>query len=303
MNKSYHIKIVDDSKLIIHRITKALKEKNYTVSHNTNGEEALKSIKKEKPDLILLDVEMPVMDGYKTIKHLKDNPDTSDIPVIFLTSVTKPEAIKKIFNLGAHDYIAKPFVDEELIARIELELSNLSLQYNLKDKMTRLADAISHDSLTKVYNHLYITALINRQMKKLENLGNGSFSLIYIDIDHFNSFNSMHGLNNSDKALHKFAAVIKNSIRENDTVSRWEGDRFLIYLPSIVKEKLLLIVKNILEKIEKTTFSSTTNLTASLTMMRIARIHKLDDVIKDLKTKMREAKVLGKSSVMLVEES
>jgi len=303
MNKSYHIKIVDDSKLIIHRITKALKEKNYTVSHNTNGEEALKSIKKEKPDLILLDVEMPVMDGYKTIQHLKNNPDTSDIPVIFLTSVTKPEAIKKNFNLGAHDYIAKPFVDEELIARIELELSNLSLQYNLKDKMTRLADAISHDSLTKVYNHLYITALINRQMKKLENLGNGSFSLIYIDIDHFNSFNSMHGLNNSDKALHKFAAVIKNSIRENDTVSRWEGDRFLIYLPSIVKEKLLLIVKNILEKIEKTTFSSTTNLTASLTMMRIARIHKLDDVIKDLKTKMREAKVLGKSSVMLVEES
>jgi len=302
-NEKQSILIVDDSKLVVQAIAKTLKPKNYNISYALDGQSALDAIKKNKPDMIILDVEMPVMDGYKTIKHIKENNDTLDIPVIFLTSIIKPEAIKKVFDLGAADYITKPFVDEELIARIEKELNTLRLQQSLKEKMSRVADAMSHDSLTRVYNRLYLTSLLNRQMKKLDEDAKGSFSLIYIDIDHFNSFNSIHGLKNSDNALHKFATIIKNSIRENDILSRWEGDRFLIYLPLIPKEQLLVIAKKILDNIEKTTFSSSTNLTAGLTLLMVSKMHNLDDMIKTLQEKMCDAKALGRNSMILVEES
>ena len=103
----FHIHTVDDSMIITKSIIKALSSKGYSISHTENGEEALKAIAENKPDLIILDIEMPVMDGFTTIEHLKNNPVTAQIPVIFLTSLTEPEVIRKIFSLGAADYLSK----------------------------------------------------------------------------------------------------------------------------------------------------------------------------------------------------
>jgi len=297
----YHIHIVDDSKLVIQSIVKTLNKNDYEISYTSNGKDALDTVAKNKPHLIILDVEMPIMDGYETIKNLKRNPETSDIPVIFLTSITKPDAIKKLFELGASDYITKPCVDEELLARIEKEINTITLQRSLKDKMSRLADAISHDSLTKVYNRIYLTSLINRSMEKLSKDGKGIFSLIYLDIDYFNSFNTMHGLKNSDRALHKFATVVKSAIRDKDILARWEGDKFLAMIPQVSKKQLQMIVENIDNAIKKTSFSTSTNLTCSMILLEINKKENLDDIMLKLQDKMKDALKAGRGTIIMVE--
>lgn len=298
----YHIHIVDDSIVIIKSIIKVLSTKGYTISHTQNGRDALESIAENKPNLIILDISMPVMDGYTTMQHLKKDSKTSKIPVICLTSLTEAEAIRKVFALGASDYLSKPFIDEELLVRIEKEINTIILKQVAEDRMIRLAKAISTDILTKVYNRIHMTSSIDRNMKQIDTYESEKFSLIYLDIDNFNSFNHMHGLKNSDKTLYQFATVLKENMLKNDILSRWEGDRFLILLPNFSKSKLLLRAKSLLNAIETTTFSSGTNITCCATMIEIREKEDIDSIIDKLQLKMQEVKKVMRGSVMMVEE-
>ena len=132
------ILIVDDTPKNIQVLGKTLHDIGYNVSIATSGMQALESVKKEKPDLILLDIQMPEMDGFEVCKILKLDSDTKGIPVIFLTAVIEPERILNGFELGAVDYITKPFNTAELSARvathIEIKQSREKLQ-ELYDKM------------------------------------------------------------------------------------------------------------------------------------------------------------------------
>ena len=123
MKKSKHILVVDDDKQILKQMEKQLKEKGFEVSTAVNGKEALKQIEKEAPDVITLDVMMPEMDGYETCYHLKENPQTSNIPVIMVTSRGKMKAKLASFSFGADFYIAKPFEIEELLGLVKKALA------------------------------------------------------------------------------------------------------------------------------------------------------------------------------------
>jgi len=112
------ILIVDDTPKNIQVLGTILSEKNYRVKAATNGQEALAAIERSPTDLVLLDIMMPVMDGYETCRRIKENPATKDIPVIFLTAKTETEDIVKGFDLGAVDYIVKPFQASELLSRV-----------------------------------------------------------------------------------------------------------------------------------------------------------------------------------------
>lgn len=115
--------IVDDTPANIHTLTAMLKEKGYQISVATNGRQALDAVKRIRPDLILLDVMMPEMDGFETCAQLKASSEFHDIPIIFLTAKTDTEDIVHGFELGAVDYVAKPFNSHELLARVNTHLS------------------------------------------------------------------------------------------------------------------------------------------------------------------------------------
>ena len=124
------ILIVDDEPININIVADILYEK-YKIRVATDGEMALKMIEKKRPDLILLDVVMPKMDGYEVATQLTSDPDTNDIPFIFLTAKSDPRSIMEGFNYGAVDYIRKPFSKEELIARVATHLKIDELQKSL----------------------------------------------------------------------------------------------------------------------------------------------------------------------------
>lgn len=120
---SGRILVVDDTPANIQMLAAVLKEKGYQISIATNGRQALEVIQRVRPDVILLDVMMPEMDGFETCRRLKESADWRDIPVIFLTARTETEDIVKGFSLGAVDYVAKPFQPAELLARVNTHLT------------------------------------------------------------------------------------------------------------------------------------------------------------------------------------
>jgi diguanylate cyclase (GGDEF)-like protein len=297
----YTIHIVDDSKIVLLSLAKALENKGYKVIHSMNGKEALEEVYRNKPALIILDVEMPIMDGYETIAHLKKNKDTSRIPVIFHTTLTKPEVIRNLFELGASDYISKPFVEEELLARVEKEIKTINLQNQLKEKMSKLAEVISHDAITKTFNRIYMTSMINKKLYALEKEGKELFSLLYLDIDNFNKFNAMHGFKTADHALLKFSKAVQQSLRDSDLLSRWEADKFIVFLPYLSKKRLQKIAETIIINVGKTSFSSTTGLNCCIVMSEITVADNINNIMKKLKSKMIEAKKQRSGSIITAE--
>jgi serine phosphatase RsbU (regulator of sigma subunit) len=135
------ILIVDDTPANIQILSGILKERGYQLSIATNGKQALQVLEKIRPDLILLDVMMPEMDGFETCSHIKNSQSWHDIPVIFLTSKMETEDIVSGFEIGAVDYVGKPFNTHELLARINTHLSIDQLRRSLAEKNEELARA------------------------------------------------------------------------------------------------------------------------------------------------------------------
>ena len=149
MCKKINILIVDDEKINIEYVSKLL-ENNYNIKVALNGEQALKILGKVKIDLVLLDIHMPIMDGYETIQKIKKNQTLKDIPIIFLTSNKDDDTLIKVFKLGASDYISKPFNKEELKVRIQTHLNNYALQKKLTVKIKQI------NSILNEQNHIVI---------------------------------------------------------------------------------------------------------------------------------------------------
>ena len=118
----YNILMVDDVPLNLLVVTKMLSRFDFKIRTASNGVEALLKVDEEKPDLILLDILMPQMDGFETLSRLKANPDTADIRVVILSALNSTEDIVKGYNLGANDFITKPIIMEKLISCVSDQL-------------------------------------------------------------------------------------------------------------------------------------------------------------------------------------
>ena len=155
--------IVDDTPKNLQVLSNILHDKGYNICISTSGSQALESVNTEAPDLILLDIQMPVMDGFETFKALKLNSNSKDIPVIFLTAVVEPEKILQGFELGAVDYITKPFNIPELTARVathlEIKRSREKL-LELNATKEKLFSIISHDLKSSLGSVLGISDLL-----------------------------------------------------------------------------------------------------------------------------------------------
>ena len=177
MNNSFNVLIVDDVVENIQVAMNVLKEENYNLSFALNGEEALTLIKETDFDLILLDIMMPIMDGFKVCTQLKSDEFTKDIPIIFLTAKTDIESISKGFELGAVDYIVKPFNPDELIARVRTHLElykaklllaqhNLTIRVKAKKEKERLLSELERNQKEIIYILAELTEAISDETGK-----------------------------------------------------------------------------------------------------------------------------------------
>ena len=148
LKKTYNILIVDDTPKNIQLLGEILSQEGYELTIAQDGQQALNSIEESLPDLILMDVMMPVMDGYEACQELKQRPETSEIPLIFLTAKTDTQDIIDGFNAGAVDYVTKPFQREELLARVRTHLALKEAQETANaqaKELKELVHILSHD--------------------------------------------------------------------------------------------------------------------------------------------------------------
>jgi len=194
-----YILIVDDVPLNLQMLGGLLQSKGYEVAPASSGAIALEMAQTQTPDLILLDIQMPEMDGFKVCKLLKENPLTKDIPVIFLTAFVETEDIVRGFELGAVDYISKPFNSSELIARVNTHLSLKKATDLLQETNKKLV--LSNENLES----------LNTELKNANAMKNRMLSMVAHDLK--NPLGGIQGLVSfliSDDRLTKYADIVES---------------------------------------------------------------------------------------------
>lgn len=216
------ILVVDDNKLNLRLLQDILEDEKYKVYTTDSGFSVLEMAHNLKPDVILLDIMMPGMDGYDVCRLLKSDEEVMDIPVIMVTAKTEGNDLKIAFEMGAADYIKKPFDELEIIARIHSVLRTKQSQDILKDKASR-------DGLTGIYNHALLIQLFEKEIKK-QAISGGDVSFVMLDIDHFKKINDSYGHTIGDAVLKELAMILSTSIKDSDYVGRYGGEEFSIIL-------------------------------------------------------------------------
>jgi len=238
-----HVLIVDDNPQNLKVLGNVLKQNtNYSLAFAVNGEEALEYISKNSPDMILLDVMMPGMDGFQVCEKLRADEKTSDIPVIFITAKSEPEDVIKGFKVGGVDYVTKPFSEAELLMRITTHMELKKSRDMLEQKNKELTEAygkIEHlaltDTLTGIPNRRNLTNLMGKEASRSRRNGT-TFSMVMCDIDFFKKVNDTYGHDTGDYVLCLVASTIQENLRRQDVVGRWGGEEFLIMLPETKME-------------------------------------------------------------------
>lgn len=232
------ILIVDDEKMNLKALADLLKD-TYTVMLAKSGEQALNlAIDTPQPDLILLDVVMPEMDGYEVIKQLKQDERTNQIPVIFVTTLGSSEDEELGLKLGAVDYITKPISPPIVKIRVYNYL-NLMNKYKLLDQMAHL------DGLTEIPNRRCFEEHFQKECSRIERNGN-VLSIAILDIDFFKQYNDHYGHQMGDRALETVAKTMIHSLqRATDLGARYGGEEFAMLLPETNAEGALDVAERV----------------------------------------------------------
>ncbi len=237
-----HILMVDDVATNLKCAGEVLKDK-YEISKAKSGKQALEVIEERRPDLVLMDISMPEMDGYEVVEKIRENADWVDIPVVFLTADADSESEMKAFKLGAMDFIRKPFDPNILITRMDRILQIEETRRELKLNARR-------DVLTDLWNRQYLEECVNREGEKSK----GSGALVLFDMDNFKSINDTYGHVAGDRILQQFAEVLRDFASEGDIVSRLGGDEFGVFFKGLtdteeLDRRITGIIKCVEEKL------------------------------------------------------
>jgi diguanylate cyclase (GGDEF)-like protein len=231
------ILVADDEPVNLALIRRRLEWEHYRVVTAEDGGQAVEAARRTSPDLIILDVMMPVLDGLQACRLLKGDPATRDIPVIFLSALDDTDTKVRGLGLGANDYVSKPFRVEELLARvsvaIRLKLERDRLRQRAEE-LRRSAEAASEmsmtDALTGLLNRYGLHRALGREMAEARRYAR-PLSCLLIDLDFFKAVNDTYGHAVGDAALRQAAQVIAESVRGSDVVCRYGGEEFIVLAP------------------------------------------------------------------------
>ncbi len=244
------ILVADDSKTNLAILINSLTQLGHEVITANNGIEAIKQFKKQRPDLVILDVVMEEMDGFECARRIREFNTDDWIPIIFLSGAVDDENISRGINAGGDDYLTKPFSDVTLAAKIKAMQRISDMRQQLCATTEKLSVLSSIDPVTSIYNRMEFDKKIiektdyTDQHKQL-------LALLFIDIDHFKRINDNLGHHVGDFILREVASRIASCIRVDDILARLGGDEFAIILPNIENpEKAGLVAQKIIETLK-----------------------------------------------------
>jgi len=267
--------IVDDEPANIVALTNILSP-DYYVCAAKNGTDAIEMAKEQKPDVILLDVLMPDMDGYEVIAKLKSIEDTLSIPVIFITGLNDAQFEEKGLNLGASDYITKPFHASVIKIRVQKQIQ-YSSQYNTVKELSQI------DDLTGLVNRRGYDARLSTEWNRAKR-EQAPISIMMIDIDKFKEYNDTYGHLQGDNALITIAKVTESVFkRPGDFCARWGGEEFVALLPDTELPGAMSLAEEIRDLVENTKVlcenGHVTNVTVSIGVNTVSPDQ--DDSVQD----------------------
>ena len=239
--------IVDDENANLKVLTHILGSE-YTIFTATNGLNALQKAKELQPDLILLDILMPGMDGYETLFTIKNTDETKRIPVVFITGLDSEEDEEKGLSLDAADYITKPFS----VPIVKLRVRN---QIQIVNQLRTIERLSMIDQLTNLPNRRSFDIRLSVELKQAirEKL---PISLLMLDLDKFKDLNDTYGHQCGDIVLKYLADVFQRSLkRPSDFTARWGGEEFIVLLPNTPLEGAIEVAENIRVNVEKSTIN------------------------------------------------
>lgn len=227
---NFLVLVVDDLNINLQIVGAILDREGYATTFATNGQQALSRMKNAQPDLVLLDLMMPEMDGFQVCENLLNNRDRREIPIIFVTASQEQKHLLQAFDRGAVDYITKPFNPPELLARVKTHLELKHTRDELKKAVAELEKLATTDSLTGIANRRSLLLMGENEFLRARRY-NRQLSVLMLDVDRFKQINDTYGHAVGDEALTAIANAIVSTLRKGDSFGRFGGEEFLAFLP------------------------------------------------------------------------
>lgn len=318
------ILVVDDTPANTELLMDFLPYRGYDVRAADGGVAALALAEAFCPDLILLDIRMPGMDGYEVCRRLKANPATCDIPVIFLSALDDVPDKVRAFEVGGVDYMTKPLHLQEVLVRVESQISlqqakaeicklNAELEERVKLRTTQLEQEVQkhmatqqqlqylafHDPLTGLPNRSLFLERLERALKRIKHRENYRFSVLYLDCDRFKLVNDSLGHLFGDRLLVEVSHRLKQILRPVDSIARFGGDEFSILLEEIAdKDDATVVAERIQQTMTTPFYINDTEIFIDVSIGIVCGNTDYDlpdTILRDADTAMYRAKAQGKA--------
>jgi two-component system cell cycle response regulator len=287
---------IDDSPDVHRLLDVRLRPEGLVLHHALNADEGLAKAREVLPDLVLLDVDLPLVTGFEVCQRLKEDPATSGIPVIFLTGASAIYAKVQGFDLGAVDYVIKPFDPAELRARVRAALRT--------KRFHDLLSARSHvDGLTGIWNRSYFNQRLGEEICAAQRYGR-TVSLVMLDLDHFKALNDSFGHPFGDQVLQAVGDVLHATLRTTDAPCRFGGEEFALILTETGEEGAVMTAERVRQQIGDLPFrpkdrhvSATASLGVACSSLFDAKTLSVTGLITAADDALYEAKHAGRNRV------
>jgi diguanylate cyclase (GGDEF)-like protein len=296
------ILVVDDDPFSANLIDNCLRSAGFMSSYCCDPQKAWETIGSELPDIIVMDVVMPNMDGFDLCRRVRSHPAMQLTPIIFVTRRGEVEQRVEGLEAGGNDYIAKPFEPQELVARVRSHL----------ERLATLRDMAIRDGLTRCYNHKYFRIRLSQEISRCRRYKN-ELSLAFLDVDRFREINDSLGHPTGDAVLSRLGSLVLASVRSTDVVARYSGDQFGLLFVETSSKEAQIIVTRLLELISTRNlelFRDTDSdeptatpvpVTASLGMTGLLPDDTMEALVKRADVALSQAKASGRWQVKIAD--
>ena len=290
--------VVDDSTAIRRILQRALQDAGYRVTEAADGQAALDVCRTEPPDLVLLDVDMPVMDGPTALAAMKADVELADIPVLFLTARISGTDVAAGLQLGASDYLRKPIEPAELVARVSVALRQSAQEKTLRG-LAREADRLSTvDALTGLGNRRQLELATDELRGTIG--GAAPVGVIIADIDHFKQVNDTEGHFIGDAVLRIVAERLRTTLGNQHQLVRWGGEEFVALVAGLDDGAVADLAERLRTAICASPFAIDGDRNLSITVSLgcgSGRLDALPDILQAADEALYEAKRSGRNQV------
>ncbi len=240
-----HILIVDDDPVAITILKRVLAPWGLEITAVQDPQKFWQTLETTIPDLVILDVQMPGINGIELCQMVRSDPRWGRLPVVFFTASTEPDLVTRLFAAGADDFVSKPIIGPELVTRILNRLERTRLLKSLAET----------DPLTGIFNRRKAQEILEKFICLAQNQPQ-PLSLVMLDLDHFKQINDRFGHSSGDKVLVAMARLLRQSLRPEDVVARWGGEEFLVGLLGLPETVAIERMQLVLEKLRQRVFTS-----------------------------------------------